>query len=167
LLFEIIIEIIIVIIVFFFGLYGYRTGIVLAVLNPVRKLLQVILSIMLCIPFGEMICAWLILPFMTNRFNSGAVLPISRAVSVALAFILLMVIGGVLLSAIRDVLSSVFNVGFIGKVNHIFGLMVFSMLGLISSWLFCQIFDRISSVISSDFSGGRMFQLFISINPFN
>lgn len=165
-LLDIVIEIIIIGIIFLCGFLGYRTGVVSMALTPVRKILQVGSSIMLCLPLSELIRPWIVIPAMTDRLSLGLLTPISRAISVALAFVVLMVICGIVLSAVRSILTAIFSIGLLGKINHTLGMIFALMLGVLISFAFCLIFDKISSASGYDFSGGRIFHLFISINLF-
>lgn len=160
------VEIIILGIIVLSGMYGYRKGFVSLALKPVKSALKIGASLMFCLPLSELICIHFVMPIMADK--AGVLLiPIRRVLSVILSFLILMAFGGFVVSGVSNLLVSFFSIGMLGKANRIVGLFFSACLGVIASWVFCMLFDLISDKSGSDFIGGPIFRLFISINPFN
>ena len=93
-------------------------------------------------------------------------------ISVVIAFILLFLLSKLLFSAAVCVVSSVFEIGVLAKINRALGFVLAGLMSFFLAWAFVSIVDFFFHLSIFDtvefvraFEGGPLYRLFISISP--
>ncbi len=98
--------------------------------------------------------------------------PAVLLISIIIAFVLIYLLSKLLLSGATLIVSSVFEIGVLAKINRIMGVVLAGLMSLLVAWaavavidfLFhLSIFDKVSFI--RGFDGGPLYRLFKSISP--
>lgn len=163
---NLLVDIILLTIIIAGSYYGYRKGLLAIAFKPAKALLRVILTLSLCIPFGETFIAPIVSANMSIELPEVVFSLVVKVVATVLGFILLFVIFGVVLSIFSELLELLVSSGILGRINGIVGLVVASAASLIVAWGFASITSEIiaaglldGSDLVNDFDGGPIFNL--------
>lgn len=136
------------------GLYGYKKGVVALAIKPLNRIAGVGLSAIACMPLSEIIA---------TKVTGGILNPLMlRAFSILASFFLVLILGGWILSLVAGIITSIFDIGILGMMNHTVGALAAIAISIVFVWLLAIL----GKWINPEFSGGPIYGLLVSINPF-
>lgn len=98
--------------------------------------------------------------------------PAVNLIGIAVAFVLLLIVGRILMSLGVYLVNSFCRSGLIAKVNKAMGFVLAGMMSLIGAWAFVSVVEFLfhlpmfeNSAAVQGFSGGFLYRLFISVSP--
>lgn len=98
--------------------------------------------------------------------------PVVSMISVALAFIILLLLLRIAFNLLVDLADGILSIGVIGSLNRFFGVLLSCGAAFVAAWMFTQVVDLllrspliINSEITRDFGGGPIYRFFISFSP--
>lgn len=153
--------------------YGYCKGFFCLAVKPARAVLRIGAAFCFCVPLGDAIITPIISELLYGRLPSKAVSAIAGILSVGAAFLLILVLSGVLLSILFSILNYCVEAGVIGRVNRLFGLVFAGAISVLSAWLFVALTDAAMALepvrdsrLVQEFSAGPLYRFFYSISRF-
>ena len=194
-LLSVVIEIVLFAIVIGGSWYGYWKGLLSLALIPCKRIICLTLSMLFCKNIGKLIFEPIISDSLSNRINRSlandnefipAFLPVeefadqstsristkvANLLSPVLAFALIFILSGILLSAVVAVLNTLFEKGFIGRINKIFGLLCATIISVAVAYFFAVTFNYILEFgvlggvnDTESFSGGPLYRFFLDLH---
>ena len=147
--------------------YGYNKGLFKLALAPSKILLSLFISFSFSGIVGEDIIA----PFIISRINISHldyVYHLVRAVSWALAFILLFAIFKILISIVIRLLNEIFEIGIIGIMNRALGFLLSGVISFMVAMFLSSLLEYFLATesINADLIGGPIYWFFKEISPF-
>jgi hypothetical protein len=139
------------------GFYGYKKGLVDILFKPLKSTVRLFAAVSLCFPMGNLVVAPIISPVVSAGINPSLAEFVTGAISVLIAFTLIMTFGGLIISSISGAFSSLFEIGILGKINSVAGLIFTSGLTFVTLSFIVSVF------VSENFLGGPLFRLIKSI----
>lgn len=98
--------------------------------------------------------------------------PLILTVSRIIAFVLLLIVTRLVLGLVIRLISRLFNLGILGQINRILGVLLSGFLGVIATWIFVITFDYLLRLGNSegwfsvtDFRSGPLYRLFLELSP--
>lgn len=98
--------------------------------------------------------------------------PAINIISVALAFLILLLLLRITFNLLVDIADSFLSLGIIGSLNRFFGVVLSCALAFVVAWLFTQSADLLfrspifeGSDTVGDFDGGPIYRFFIGFSP--
>lgn len=126
--------------------YGYRKGILALIIKPAGKAFRLGASVMLCVPASK----FLVFPIVQRGVSPA----FAKIVAIVLTFILIMTLGGVIISLLSDVLLTAFDIGLLGRLNRALGALFTFCLSFGFILLFATLLQRIDPT----YGGGMIFR---------
>ena len=148
------------------GLYGFQKGFVALAIKPIRRVVRVGMTFGLCLPVSELIYLYLVNPLILRKLKYHTQF-IGQIIAIVISFLILTIFGGFILSVISKLLTSLFDIGVLGRVNRILGLICTTVICFVVIWIGCYAFENAEKGDMWNFSGGPIYKLFVSITPFN
>ncbi len=103
---------------------------------------------------------------------SSLATPAVNMISVAIAFLILLLFLRITFNLLVELADGVFSIGVIGSLNRFFGAILSCALAFVGAWLFTQGVDLLfrtplllDSEMTRDFDGGPIYRFFISFSP--
>nr|MBE6545484.1 hypothetical protein [Oscillospiraceae bacterium] len=151
--------------------YGYNKGFFVLAIRPAKAVLRVGAAFCFCVPLGEAVILPLVAPLLYGRLPSGITSYVAGIISAGVAFLVILVLSGVLLSVLFSVLNYCASSGLIGRVNSLFGLIFAGIISVVTACFFVIIADIAMSLepaqdsrLVKEFSGGPLYSFFSSIS---
>ena len=151
--------------------YGYNKGFFSLAIKPARTVLRIGVAFCFCVPLGDAVFLPIIADLLKGRLPSEILSTVASLISVGVAFLVILVVSGILLSVLFSVLNYCATEGLIGRVNSLFGLVFAGFVSIVLAWLFVAIADTAMTLeamqhsrLVHEFSGGPLYNFFSSIS---
>lgn len=107
-----------------------------------------------------------------EQIISSLATPAVNMISVAVAFIILLLLLRIAFNLLVDLADGFLSIGVIGSLNRFFGVILSCTVAFVAAWTFTQGLDLLlrtplllESEMTRDFDGGPIYRFFISFSP--